>query len=114
LGGDWAKGYLERRGCLEGEHFALAPCPGTERAFVFTIDTFGLPRGAPHREGAVELLRIFGSPQGQSVFNRIKGSRPARSDLGAEAQRSFLSSSSDADVAATGDFETEERVPTLT
>ena len=84
LGGDWTKGYLERRGCLEGEHFALAASPGTESAFVFTIDTFGLPRGAPHRQDAIELLRIFGSAQGQSVFNRIKGSRPARTDLQAD------------------------------
>ena len=85
IGGDWTKGYLERRGCLEGEHFAVAPSPGTDAAFVYTIDTFGLPRGAPHREEAIELLRIFGSAQGQSVFSRIKGSRPARSDLGADA-----------------------------
>jgi glucose/mannose transport system substrate-binding protein len=111
VGGDWAKGYLERRGCLEGEHFALTPSPGTSHAFVFTIDTFGLPRGAPHREGAIELLRIFGSPQGQSVFNRIKGSRPARSDVGADVT-GFASAS--VGVPSQDDFQTTVRVPTLT
>jgi glucose/mannose transport system substrate-binding protein len=111
IGGDWTKGYLERRGCLEGEHFALAPSPGTATAFVYTIDTFGLPRGAPHRDEAIELLRIFGSPQGQSVFSRIKGSRPARSDLGPD---SALPPPSRSRLVGMDDFETAERVPTLT
>jgi glucose/mannose transport system substrate-binding protein len=124
IGGDWTKGYLERRGCLEGEHVGLAPSPGTDHAFVFTIDTFGLPRGAPHREGAIELLRIFGSPHGQSVFNRIKGSRPARSDLAAASPTSRDASdppssrrgaaSASIGLGRTDDFETAERVPTLT
>jgi glucose/mannose transport system substrate-binding protein len=124
LGGDWTKGYLERRGCLEGEHFGLTASPGTENTFVFTIDTFGLPRGAPHREGAIELLRIFGSSQGQNVFNRIKGSRPARSDLGADTMASLGPPSSRSRGAARSGsvelppvpdaFESTMRVPTLT
>jgi glucose/mannose transport system substrate-binding protein len=105
LGGDWSKGYLERRGCLEGEHFAMVPSPGTERAFVMTIDAFGLPRGAPHREGAIDLLRVFGSPHGQRVFNRIKGSRAARADVHDADEVSPPSSR---------DFEAAVRVPTLT
>jgi glucose/mannose transport system substrate-binding protein len=104
IGGDWSKGYLERRGCLEDEHFGMAPSPGTEGAFVVTIDAFGLPRGAPHRDGAIELLRVFGSSHGQRIFNRIKGSRPARSDVCDE----------DALPASSRDFTTAARVPTLT
>lgn len=104
IGGDWTKGYLERRGCLEGEHFLLAPSPGTERSFVFTIDTFGLPRGAKHRAGAIDLLRVFGSQDGQSVFNRIKGSRPARSDVRAPSPMGV----------SKRDLDTTTRVPTLT
>ncbi|HEY8091756.1 MAG TPA: extracellular solute-binding protein [Polyangiaceae bacterium] len=104
IGGDWSKGYLERRGCLEGEHFGMKPTPGTEGAFVITMDTFGLPRGAPHREGALELLRVFGSSHGQRVFNRIKGSRPARTDT-----------CEDGDIPESSpDFDTAVRVPTLT
>ena len=112
-GGDWAKGYLERRGCLEGEHFGVAASPGTEHAFVFTMDTFGLPRGAPHRQEAIELLRIFGSSHGQSVFNRIKGSRPARSDLGTSTDTSDPPSSRRG-AEGIDAFATAERVPTLT
>jgi glucose/mannose transport system substrate-binding protein len=103
IGGDWAKGYLERRGCIEGDDFILTATPGTSSAFVFTMDTFGLPRGAPHREGAIELLKVFGSPHGQSVFNRIKGSRPARNDV---SEATFAS----AETA----FDEATRVPTLT
>jgi glucose/mannose transport system substrate-binding protein len=114
LGGDWTKGYLERRGCLEGEHFAFAPSPGTERAFVFTIDTFGLPRGAPHRQEAIDLLRIFGSPHGQSVFNQIKGSRPARSDVDGPAHAPGLAPLGVSGPVANDDFATATRVPTLT
>ncbi len=80
LTGDWAKGYLERHGFLEGESFGLCASPGTAGAFVFTMDAFGLPRGAAHRSEAIELLQLFGSEQGQSIFSRLKGSRPARQD----------------------------------
>jgi glucose/mannose transport system substrate-binding protein len=105
--GDWAKGYLERRGCLEGHDFAMTASPGTEGAFVFTMDTFGLPRAAPHRDRAIDLLRIFGSPHGQSAFNRIKGSLPARDDV--------LASSEDPGARETQiAFEGATRVPTLT
>jgi glucose/mannose transport system substrate-binding protein len=129
IGGDWTKGYLERRGCLEGESFGVAASPGTEASFVFTIDTFGLPRGAPHRVEAIELLRIFGSSHGQTVFNRIKGSRPARRDLGTEtsdppssrhgASRVSRSSRGEPESSRRGaeaidDFATTTRVPTLT
>jgi glucose/mannose transport system substrate-binding protein len=105
--GDWAKGYLERRGSLEDADFVMTASPGTARTFVYTMDTFGLPRGARHREGAVDLLRIFGSPHGQGAFNRIKGSLPARSDV--------LSAPHDAGARKTRlAFEWSTRVPTLT
>jgi glucose/mannose transport system substrate-binding protein len=102
LMGDWTKGYFERRGYLEGDGFGVAPAPGTEGSFVFTVDAFGLPRRASRRDGALDLLRIFGSEQGQTVFSRIKGSRPARKR---DAVRG---------AGFRGDFETAVRVPTLT
>ncbi len=105
--GDWAKGYLERRGWLEGEDFEMMASPGTAHTFVFTMDTFGLPRGARHRDEAVDLLRIFGSSHGQGAFNRIKGSLPARSDV--------LAAPHDASARTTRlAFEWSTRVPTLT
>jgi glucose/mannose transport system substrate-binding protein len=109
--GDWAKGYLERRGWLEDHDFLMTASPGTASAFVFTMDTFGLPRGAKHREGAVDLLRIFGSPHGQTAFNRIKGSLPARNDV-------LVSPNAGTHEAAARKtrlaFEWSARVPTLT
>src|SRR5262249_45409606 len=43
-------------------------------------DAFGLPKGAPNREAAIELLKTFGSVDGQKAFNLLKGSVPARID----------------------------------
>jgi glucose/mannose transport system substrate-binding protein len=104
LMGDWTRGYLERRGFLEGESFGLAPSPGTDGAFVFTMDAFGLPRGAAHRIEALELLQVFGSEQGQSIFSRLKGSRPARRD----------NYTSPRGRRADDDFATSVHVPTMT
>jgi glucose/mannose transport system substrate-binding protein len=106
LMGDWAKGYFERRGFLESEGFVMAPSPGTDGYFVFTMDAFGLPKGAVHREDTLDLLRIFGSEQGQSVFSRIKGSRPARANV--------ASSPREDGAAGRRDFDRSVHVPTMT
>ncbi len=79
--GDWAKGYLTNKGCRWGEHFGQAPSPGAADAFVFTTDVFGLPKRANHRGDAIELLKVFGSREGQDAFNPLKGSIPARTDI---------------------------------
>src|SRR5690606_4843487 len=47
--GDWAKGYLESEagGALTpGVEFDSIPFPGTKGTFVFTADSFTMPRGA--------------------------------------------------------------------
>jgi glucose/mannose transport system substrate-binding protein len=76
--GDWAKGYLRsRRSPIE---FGELPSPGAESAFVFATDTFGLPKRASQRASAIELLKVFGSKEGQDAFNPLKGSIPARTD----------------------------------
>jgi glucose/mannose transport system substrate-binding protein len=76
--GDWAKGYIDGKG---GDvDFGAIPTPGTAGAFVFTTDTFSLPLGARNREGALKLLELAGSQQGQDEFNVKKGSIPARAD----------------------------------
>jgi glucose/mannose transport system substrate-binding protein len=76
--GDWAKGYLTSRGFPF--EFGEVPSPGSGNAFVFATDTFGLPKRATQRTGAIELLRVFGSREGQDAFNPLKGSIPARTD----------------------------------
>ena len=76
--GDWAKGYLiNSRSPFD---FGEIPSPGAAGAFVFATDTFGLPKRASQRAGAIELLKVFGSKEGQDAFNPLKGSIPARTD----------------------------------
>jgi glucose/mannose transport system substrate-binding protein len=79
--GDWAKGYLVNEGCKVGEDFGQAPSPGSGHAFVFATDVFGLPKRAAHPADAIDLLKVFGSKEGQSAFSRLKGSIPARIDV---------------------------------
>jgi glucose/mannose transport system substrate-binding protein len=79
--GDWAKGYLTTKGWTAGEEFDQAPFPGSNGTFVFTADTFPLPKGAPNRDGAVAFLKTVGSIEGQVAFNLLKGSIPVRTDV---------------------------------
>jgi glucose/mannose transport system substrate-binding protein len=79
--GDWAKGYLLNEGCRPGVDFGQAPSPGCSRAFVFATDVFGLPKRAAHPADAIDLLKVFGSKEGQTAFNQLKGSIPARVDV---------------------------------
>ncbi len=79
--GDWAKGYLISRGSRAGVDFGQTASPGGAGAFVFVTDVFGLPKRASHRGEAIELLKIFGSKEGQNTFNPLKGSIPARIDV---------------------------------
>lgn len=79
--GDWAKGTLEQLGGVPGETFGQVPFPGTGGVFVFTADTFPLPKGAPRRSDALDFLATLASLDGQNAFNPIKGSIPARTDI---------------------------------
>ena len=83
--GDWAKGYFLANQGVPEVSFGEIATPGTGAAFVFTTDTFGLPMGVRNRAGALDLLRVFGSREGQDTFNPIKGSIPARKDANVEA-----------------------------
>jgi glucose/mannose transport system substrate-binding protein len=47
---------------------------------VYLVDAFGLPKGAPDRQAALNWLTIVGSPDAQNVFNPIKGASPPRTD----------------------------------
>lgn len=79
--GDWAAGYMTTtKGLTPGEGFGYAPAPGTEGVFNMLSDAFGLPKGAPNRENALNWLRLVGSVAGQDTFNPLKGSIPARID----------------------------------
>ncbi len=78
--GDWDKGYMVSRGAAPDVDFGALPTPGTAGTFVFTTDTFGLPKGAPNRSGTLDMLTTFGSKEGQDTFNPTKGSISPRSD----------------------------------
>ena len=82
--GDWAKGTLKQLGGEPGITFGQVPFPGTDGVFVFTADTFPLPKGAPEREAALDVLATFASLEGQAAFNPLKGSIPARLDADPE------------------------------
>jgi glucose/mannose transport system substrate-binding protein len=79
--GDWAKGYLTNSGSASYRDFGEVASPGAGGAFIFATDTFGLPKRASHRAGAIDLLKVFGSREGQDAFNPIKGSISARTDV---------------------------------
>jgi glucose/mannose transport system substrate-binding protein len=107
LMGDWAKGYLVNKGCRLGEDFGQAPSPGSARAFVFATDVFGLPKRAAHRASAIELLKVFGSKEGQHAFSQLKGSIPARADID-------VSSYDPTARASAHDFLDGPRLPSMT
>ncbi len=78
--GDWAEGYFKARGQTPNKEFGWVPSPGTAGTFVMLSDSFGLPRGAPDRDAAVQWLTLAASREGQDAFNPKKGSIPSRTD----------------------------------
>jgi glucose/mannose transport system substrate-binding protein len=84
--GDWQDGYFS--GTLKMGNLAKKPnvdygwtaVPDTNGVFDWLSDSFTLPKGAPHRDAAVEWLAFLGSKQAQDTFNPVKGSIPARKD----------------------------------
>jgi glucose/mannose transport system substrate-binding protein len=76
--GDWALAFAINAGA-KSDTFGFIPMPGTGHTFVFTTDTFGLPKGAA--EDTKNVLRVFGSVDGQQIFNAKKGSISARLDV---------------------------------
>jgi glucose/mannose transport system substrate-binding protein len=105
--GDWAKGYLITKGCRMGEDFGQTGAPGTAPAFVFATDVFGLPKRANHPGEAIDLLKVFGSKEGQTAFNQLKGSIPARVDVDVASYDVHAR-------ASMRDFWTGPRVPSMT
>jgi glucose/mannose transport system substrate-binding protein len=78
--GDWAEGYFLSKGAKPNVDFGWVASPDTDGNFLWVSDSFGLPKGAPHREIAISWLKVIGSKEGQDAFNPKKGSIPVRSD----------------------------------
>ena len=104
--GDWAEGYFKSVGLTPQVEFAYVPAPGTAGAFIMLSDSFGLPKGAPHRDSAIAWLTLAGSQAGQDAFNPRKGSIPARIDGDRSLYDAYLQ-------AAMDDFSSNEIVPSL-
>ena len=79
--GDWAKGYFTANNWKPDSDFTGVPSPGTAKTYMIVCDTFGLPKGAPDRDNALNWIKVCGSEAGQAAFNPKKGSIPARTDV---------------------------------
>jgi len=79
--GDWAEAQFEADSKTLGTDYIAFPTPGTNGVFDFLADSFTLPVGAPHPDGAKAWLETIGSVDGQKAFNKAKGSIPARTDV---------------------------------
>lgn len=93
--GDWQEGFFRELSLVPNEDYVWAAVPGTAGNFQFLSDSFVLPKGAPHREAAIDWLLVAGSKEGQDAFNPIKGSIPARSDADRSLYGVYLQSAMD-------------------
>ena len=78
--GDWASGYFNSHGWAPGVDYGYVPAFGSAGAFIVISAAFSLPKRAPHREQALNWLRVAGSKEGQEALNPLKGSFCARID----------------------------------
>jgi glucose/mannose transport system substrate-binding protein len=78
--GDWAKGYLTQVGWEPGVGFGVFGMPGASELFLYGVDVFALVVDGPDTEAAKHFLRTVASKEGQSAFNKLKGSSPVRLD----------------------------------
>ncbi len=78
--GDWALAAFDQQDMERGTDFVDFPVPGSDGMFGFLADSFTLPVGAPHPDGARAWLETIGSLEGQVAFSKEKGSIPARTD----------------------------------
>ncbi|RHA43880.1 ABC transporter substrate-binding protein [Cellulomonas rhizosphaerae] len=78
--GDWAEAAFEEAGKKAPADYTYQPVPGTDGIFDFLADSFTLPVGAKHPGGTKAWLETISSAEGQTAFNKAKGSIPARND----------------------------------
>lgn len=107
--GDWAYLGLTSQGKKLGTDVIAFPTPGTEKIYDFLADSFTLPKGAKHPGGAKNWLETISSKEGQTAFNSVKGSIPARNGLSADELAKFSDYQKDAMEA----FKTDEIVSSI-
>ena len=101
--GDWTHGVLMSKAFTD---YRWSPAPDTAGIFMVLSDSFGLPKNAPHRDNAVNFLRVCGSREGQDAFNPIKGSIPARTDPDLSKYDEYL-------LSAMEDFKSNTLLPSI-
>lgn len=88
--GDWADGYFRELGKKPDVDYKWAASPGTDGTYMWLSDSFTLPKGAPHKDAAIEWLKECASKEGQDLFNPAKGSIPARKDADVSLYKDYL------------------------
>lgn len=88
--GDWAVGYFINKGWEPNNQFGWATMPETGDYYLVNNDSFGLPKDVDNEQVVLKLLEYMGSDEGQSVFNSIKGSIPARTDVDVSSFNEYL------------------------
>ena len=86
LSGDWTKGDLVVYGSKPGSDILCIPSPGTEDAFIYSIDSlvmFNLP-GEKQKAAQQDLAQLLMQPEFQKAFSLKKGSIPIRNDISLE------------------------------
>ena len=79
--GDWAVAYFEtEKGLTFGEGTTWPLAPGTDGVFNFLSYSFTLPVDAPHRDAAIEWLKLAGSQEWPRHVQPDQGLDPARTD----------------------------------
>ncbi len=101
--GDWVDADNLAKGFKDS---GWAPAPGNKGIYDALSDTFGLPKGAKHREQALAWLKLVGSKEGQEAFNPVKGSICARTDCNPALFGPYLQS-------AMQDWQRDTIVPSL-
>ena len=88
--GDWAVAEFTDKGKKEQTDYTYFAVPGTDGVFDFLSDSFTLPTGARHPDLARRWLVECGSVAGQDLFNPLKGSIPARTDVDSSHYTGYL------------------------
>jgi glucose/mannose transport system substrate-binding protein len=80
--GDWAKGDFAAAKKVLGQDFGCQMAPGTQDAYVMTVDVFVFPvNDKPDQKAAQDkLATLMMDPAVQTEFNGLKGSIPSRLD----------------------------------
>ena len=86
LSGDWTKGDITASGMTPGTDILCIPSPGTENAFIYSVDSlvmFNLS-GQKQQAAQQDLAQLLMQPEFQSAFSLKKGSIPIRQDISLE------------------------------